>query len=293
MPRPVYLSQYFRNLDDRIARGAISWSDHWRKAADVVIDGVRLGATPIRMRTPCAGEIRYEKKFEEALILAWALAMKDLHLGAHLRSWEQEGMPDFTGILDGLDRAVEIANVTESGHADGILAKLRNELESITVAPNRFVSISFPMVPLPPRLTGARALEDMAVLAADPTLRTCQAVPDSTRELARAKAKITVAEMPSSAGYIEVTSGANSFNPREMLRVAIAELNDKKACAARYAITVPLWLVLHISDTNGMYAESVELFAELRPEVAPIERVFLTDGTLLADSAGWSAQAVA
>ncbi len=36
--------------------------------ADVVIDGERLGATRIRMRTPYAAETRYEKKFEEAMV---------------------------------------------------------------------------------------------------------------------------------------------------------------------------------------------------------------------------------
>jgi hypothetical protein len=285
MAKSGYPNQFFRTFDERFAQ--VPPFENWRKAVDVVIDDVRLGATPVRMRTPLRAETRFEKKFEEAVALALTLAIMDLHDGATLRSWEREGMPDFTGTIGGVDRAVEIANVTESAHADSILSRLRNDVDSLPVASNRFVSISFPMVPSPAKFKLSAAVEDIRLLAVDPTLRQYEPVPSSAGELANAKARITVAEFPRESGYLEVTSTAHGFNPTEMVRVAITELHDKQARATRYTTDLPLWVVLYISDSNGYYRDSVVGFAELRPDVRPIERVFVTDGLLVADSALW------
>lgn len=72
--------------------------------------------------------------------------------------------------------------------------------------------------------------------------------------------------------------GATVFSSLDAYRPTLARINAKFQKAVGYSTIDPLWLVLSITDLQGVYSESVDAVGRLAYSSGAFERIIVTDG---------------
>lgn len=83
-------------------------------------------------------------------------------------------------------------------------------------------------------------------------------------------------------GYIKFENGACTFDPRALTVPALRMIERKKALAESYRRSYPLWLILGLTDEQGVFTESLHELARLAVGIAPFERVIAHDAMTFA-----------
>ncbi len=75
--------------------------------------------------------------------------------------------------------------------------------------------------------------------------------------------------------------GATAFSPYDAYRPTLERINAKFRKAAGYSTTDPLWLVLSITDMQGVYSASVNAVGQLAYAAGTFARIIVTDGSTI------------
>jgi len=250
-------------------------------AADVRVDGVRLGEIPPVMLTASRNEFRFAKTTLETRILAHALTAAGYRdLDVHKR----EG-PDFAVRLgDGRTIHVEVAELHEpisaewSNNTARVHIEANDALDADQAQQQKLAGtqLEFKMRALPTSANARRIASEIGRYIAagafeDVPERTLATI-DGTYPLMAAHMRVYWAPLRKSRHNLAVQADAHSFDELGLVSVAEKVLTRKRSLT--YEVR-PEWLVLGVTDSRGSFGASVAHFARHPPAIAPFERVFI------------------
>ncbi len=250
-------------------------------AADVRVDGVRLGEIPPAMLTASRNEFRYDKPTLETRILAHALTTAGYRdLDVHKRE-----RPDFgVRLEDGRTIHVEVAELHEpmsaewSNNTARVHIEANDALDADTAQQQKLAGtqLELKIRALPTSANARRIASEIGRYIAagafeDAPARTLATI-DGTYPLMAAHVRVYRAPLRGSRGHLAVQADAHSFDELGLVSVAEKVLTRKRALT--YEVQ-PEWLVLGVTDSRGTFGASVAYFAQHPPAIAPFERVLI------------------
>ncbi len=272
-------------MDRLLAEGWFTRTAQWAAVADFTIDGRRLGAEPYQLASSSQHETRLQQKQSETFLVAHALA----HLGYRDVELRARESPDFratfpiTASPANGTIGIELAELVEPDSA-----RWANAVENVRIGvrdavdadgtlraaiSGRYVSLS--LWRCPNRSAERRLVREISeLLGSDAIAAECHGnriVDARFRALVEHWAHLHVTTFD--GGYVDVTASAHSFDPRSLAQVALKVLERKRKKARDYDITVPLWLILSVTDQRGIFGDSLDLLERLDVVIDPYERV--------------------
>jgi hypothetical protein len=250
-------------------------------AADVRVDGVRLGKIPPVMLTTSPNEFRYDKTTLETRLLAHALT------AAGFRAFDgtKRERPDFRVTLaDGRTVHVEVAEVHEPTSAEWtnntarIHIEANDALDADSEQQKKLIGtqLEFRVRTLP---TSAQARSIAREIGRFIAAGTFASIPERTLATVGAAypqmaAHLSVYRAPlrGPRGHLAVQADAHSFDGLGLVPVAEKVLARKREL--KYDVQ-PQWLVLGVTDGRGSFGASMNYFAQHPPAIVPFERVFI------------------
>ncbi len=259
----------------------------WSQIARYRLDGAAMMDVPFEMRTPSLNDPRYSTKFSEVMIAAQALAMMGVR-DADLTRGER---PDLSVSVARRSIGLEVAEVTVSAHFTNAFTELNAEINDAidrdpTLRPT-CIYLHFSMGAgrsdfLPSPGDRRAILREVKRILLERLYETWEdganfgVLPSAMQKHAMWVHKASLPQSP--RGHVRVEAGATSFDPLGMVRPACVMLRRKQKLAAGYDETLPLWLVLGVTDDRGVFSQSVDTLARLVGPIAPFERVVVHDG---------------
>lgn len=270
-------------MDALIANGRMNPRQQpaFAAAADVRVDGVRLGEIPPVMLTSSPNEFRYDKTTLETRILAHALTAAGFH---DFEATKRE-RPDFRLTLaDGRTMHVEVAELHEPTSAEWTNNTARIHIESndaldadaeqLKKLIGAQLEFRVRMLPTSAKARsiareigryiaagGFAALPERTLASVDP------AYPHMAAHLSAYRAPLR-----GSRGHLAVEADAHSFDGLALVPVAHKVLARKREL--KYDVQ-PEWLVLGVTDSRGSFGASLDYLAHRPPAIVPFERVFI------------------
>lgn len=270
-------------MDALIANGRMNPRQQpaFAAAADVRVDGVRLGEIPPSMLTPSPNEFRYGKTTLETRILAHALTTAGVRdFDAHKRE-----RPDFRLILaDGRTVHVEVAELHEpksaewSNNTARIHTEANDGLDADAEQQKKLVGtqLEFRVRALPSSAKAraiAREIGQYVAAGAFAALpeRTLATVEAAYPQMA-AHLSVYRAPLRGPRGHLAVQADAHSFDGLGLVPVTQKVLARKREL--KYDVQ-PEWLVLGVTDARGSFGASLDYLAHRPPPIVPFERVVI------------------
>lgn len=276
---------------------------HWQRVCDVRVDGTRLYDTRPLLRTPSAYETRYSQKFSEVMLAAHALVRLEVaHIEIDTGGQTPYERPDLRATLDGARVAIEVGEVHPYAAGTNAALDLNIELNELIDADRalwpEYTYLHITRSPgrggptaMPPRMRGRLvvAVSDMLRRGqyrewAGDTIRTVFDWPGASLGYT-----LYVVRCPALRGYIQFDDSACTFNPEGLIAPSLRMLERKRKLAAEYDQSLPLWLVLGLTEQQGVYGKSLEALAQRAAAISPYERVIAHDGMVFATYTGASA----
>lgn len=269
---------------------------HWKRVSDVLVDGVRLYDTHPLLRTPSIYETRHSQKFSEVMLAAHALVRLDCaRIEIDTGGATPYERPDLRAVLDGCRIAIEVGEVHPYAAGTNAALDLQIEMNEMIDADRalwpEYTYLHITRSPgrggpsaLPPKMR-RRLLTVLSNMLRDGSYR--EWVGDSIRTVfdwpgASLGYTLYVVRCPSQRGYLKFDDSACSFNPEGLIAPALRMLERKRKLGVQYDRSLPLWLVLGLTEEQGVYGKSLEALAKRAADISPYERVIAHDGMTFA-----------
>lgn len=266
--------------------------EHWRKICAMRVDGTPLSETAIRRRGPSPHDTRWSEKLGEALLAAHAFArlpVEDVEIDTGGASPRES--PDLLATLDGHSLGIEIRELIPNAHREHASLDFHIELRDRIDAENalRPAHTYIRIMRAPGRLGGGP-------MPAEARNRLMNAILEYLRNgeyRERVSDEATyIHDWPGAAfgyhmwlarvrypnGYVEFDDQRGSFDPDAMVEPALEALVKKRKRAATYDRSLPLWLVVGVTEQWGDFTRSLQTLSTKTPDIGPFERVVIHDG---------------
>jgi hypothetical protein len=269
---------------------------YWERVCGITVDGRTLYATHPLRRTPSAYEIRYSQKFSEVMIAACALARLDAeNIAITTGGTVPQERPDLLAVIDGEQVGIEVGEVHPSAAIVNAATNLNialNELAHRELLRPAHVYLQVHRSPgrgasaaLRPA-TRKRLLHIMeAMLRSGAYRKWLDSGTSWVTDWAGASLGYTLYITPAPflpKGYMKFDNGACTFNPLALTGPALRMIERKRLLAESYRSHYPLWLILGLTDEQGIFTESLHELARLALGIAPFECVIAHDGITFA-----------
>jgi hypothetical protein len=272
------------------------------EVARCTIDGRSVGDEPIHRRGPSIHETRMALKDSELEIAARAL----VKLGEHNVAFEVRERPDWLATFpDGRRVGIEVTEANPSAdltnRVEDLNIALKDAVDNGALRTEHFIEFSF----------GPRAFSGVMSPEANHAARLRGLPPPSPASALTARARrellkellaylragqfssgriegyptlqafdISAYASPSPGqNHVALGFGGTSFSLMGAYATTVKRINQKLQRAVDYDQRHPLWLIVCITDTTGLFTDSVIAFERLQLRVSLFARIIVTDGT--------------
>lgn len=285
--RAGYPQPYTRN--DLLAERRYADLETMTAVAACTIDGRVVGKEPIYRRGPSIHERRLALKDAELEMAARAL----VKIGERDIAFETGERPDWRVTLsDGRLVGVEVTEVNPSADLTNRVIDLEVELNDAidarglltdAYAHTWFGPLAFTLTDEPPATqlnakTRRNLRTELLDWLASGNLASGRIIGYTTLE--RFQVTANVGTSPGSTSF-EFGLGATSFASMDAYQPTLARIGKKFSSAVGYNTTNPLWLVLSVTDMQGVFTDSVNAVGRLAHSTGAFERIIVTDGLAL------------
>jgi hypothetical protein len=272
-----------RTIDRLLAEGWFTRTSIWAAMANYLIDDRRLGAEPYEFTYGSRHETRLAQKQSETFLVAHALA----GLGYREVALQSRESPDFRATLPAGAGAVgiEVAELVEPESAcwrnaiENVCVRVRDAVDADpdlqAAIAGRYIDIR--LLQCPKRAAERRLVSEIQALLRSYALTARydgnRIVDDRFPTLTE---HCTHLHVTSFAGaHVDISASAHSFDSRSLVPVALEVLRRKQKKAQAYDRTLPLWLVLSVTDQRGVFGDSLDVLESIRASIEPFERVMI------------------
>lgn len=267
------------------------WFEHWQRVCAMRVDGTALYDTAIRLRGPSPHETRLAEKFGEAMLAAHALARLDpAEVDIDTGGATPRESPDLLVLIDGVRRGVEVAEIIPNAYRENVSFDFNLELSEIIDADESlWPNHAFLQVTRKPGRYGREAMSRetrdglkrciLEYLRSGDYREWATKPPTYRHEWPGAEFgyNIWIGCVRNKKGLVHVDDQRGSFDGNAMVTPALTTLKNKRDKAAKYDRSLPLWLVLGITEQWGLFRSSLEHLDTLTPDIDPFERVIIHD----------------